>query len=64
MSDLYAALPSPVMPAFAIEAGQSGAEQEVYLRLMDHEEPEGIQTSLYKYQFVSRDCNPTAVAET
>jgi hypothetical protein len=53
MSDLYSAIPSPVMPEFAMEAGQTGTEKEVYLRLMDNEEPEGIQTSLYRYQFVS-----------
>ena len=41
------------MPNFAMQAGQSGPEKEVYLRLMDYEEPEGIQTPLYRYQFVS-----------
>ena len=52
MSDLYTAIPSPTMPKFTIEAGQTAPEQEVYYRLTNFEEPAGIQTTLYRYQFV------------
>lgn len=54
MPDLYAAVPSPEIPWFDRTAGQSRPEVEVQRYLEALEEPEGIKTRLYQYQFVRR----------
>lgn len=53
MSELYAAIPSPEPPRFERLPGQTRSEVEVERSLMAYEEPEGIKTRLYDYQFVS-----------
>ena len=52
MADLYALVPSP--PTFQLEPqkGQTREERYVERCLNGFEEPEGIQTTLYQYQFV------------
>ncbi|ORY35502.1 P-loop containing nucleoside triphosphate hydrolase protein [Naematelia encephala] len=51
MAELYASLPSPEQPDF--EASFWTADNEAKRRLMDLEEPQGIKTRLYQYQFRS-----------
>ena len=50
MHELYNSVPSPSEPTFEWSTG--AADDEVFGRLMANEEPKGIRTRLYKYQFV------------
>jgi hypothetical protein len=51
MHELYNTVPSPSEPNFTWSTG--AADDEVFRRLMENEEPEGVKTRLYRYQFVS-----------
>ena len=48
------AIPSPPEPNFELEPGMTYTDREVRSRLMYYEEPEGVKTTMYRYQFVSR----------
>ena len=52
MSDLYAQIPSPPEPTCSTT--DNIYDKELQQRLCSYEEPEGLNTSLYRYQFVSR----------
>jgi hypothetical protein len=54
MGDLYVRLPSPPPPGFqlGVSDGLTRAEKEVRMCLNGYWEPDGIQTAMYRYQFV------------
>ena len=54
MAELYRSVPSPPEPFFDEDSVTCATDREVYSRLMALEEPQGIKTRLYQYQFVSR----------
>lgn len=51
MHDLYASVPSPPEPSYAIS--EDGYYDDAHKRLSDYEEPAGVRTRLFKYQIVS-----------
>ena len=53
MSDLYAHVASPPPPPFPEEAIIAQNDRDTFARLMNYEEPPGIATRMYSYQFVS-----------
>lgn len=64
MSDLYASMPSPPAPDFelAVADGLTRADKEVRMCLNGYWEPDGIQTAMYRYQFVRVSWPPRAVS--
>ena len=51
MPEIWSQIPSPPEPRFP--SSRWAAEEEVYRRLENLEEPVGIKTRMYQYQFVS-----------
>ena len=51
MADIYASIPSPCEPSFP--STLMIADNEIYRRLEEYENPEGVTTSLYQYQHAS-----------
>ncbi len=54
MTDLYASLPSP--PEVSLGERYWTGDHEVYSRLEGADDPRGLRTRLYRYQFVSMRC--------
>ena len=54
MHELYSSVPSPSEPHAIGEE-----DDDIFRRLADNEEPEGIKARLYRYQFVSSVPGPS-----
>jgi hypothetical protein len=50
MSELYASIPSPRPPSFPPPS--NAGDVEIYRRLETFEDPDGLRTPMYRYQFV------------
>ncbi|ORX38379.1 SNF2 family N-terminal domain-domain-containing protein [Kockovaella imperatae] len=52
INELYAEIPSPPDPFFDDSSITCASDREAYYRLMELDEPRGIKTIMYKYQFM------------